>query len=162
MQKRNQGPALRYSPQMPRMSFDGVPLSLRHGELCKATEKTFEGDIQAQSKVLSEVKNLVRLNPYYLDVEKLKTEMTSATELVRYYILQARLNPETSSYRVNLRDDHVERGDVIKLDAVDWVRLNAAMSKTAIAEPQEARLGDSQEEIQGAPVASTQGYKTTG
>ncbi|CAE7168314.1 LOC34619382 [Symbiodinium pilosum] len=42
----------------------------------------------------------------------LVNDLKSGTDMIRYEIVQASLNQETSNYRAHVNQDHLSRGDV--------------------------------------------------
>lgn len=93
-----------------------TPEYRRFLRICK---EVFIGDADTYSKITNGFKHLLRYNTMQLSTDQLMKELQEGANFVKYNVIQAKINPNTGNYKVHIRRDHVEKGDVIKLDEFD-------------------------------------------
>ncbi|KAL8436141.1 hypothetical protein ACSSS7_001955 [Eimeria intestinalis] len=119
-------------PPLPPRSL--APL---YRQFLRACEKTFRGDLEAQSTIYRQMRDVLRYNTLKLSEEDLKKELNMAIDFVRYHIVQAEFNQKTGAYKAVVTDDHIKKGDVINLNEIDPKKLERL---PWLKEPEEAKF----------------------
>mmetsp|Transcript_41107 Transcript_41107/g.76453 ORF Transcript_41107/g.76453 Transcript_41107/m.76453 type:complete len:117 (-) Transcript_41107:79-429(-) len=97
------------------MAVHSLRVAAAYRDFCRAVQKTFANDMSVQRQMRAETARALRQHVSVLSESDMVTDLKSGTDMIRYEIVQASLNPETSNYRAHINQDHLSRGDVLSL-----------------------------------------------
>ncbi|CAE7484974.1 unnamed protein product [Symbiodinium necroappetens] len=97
------------------MAVRSLRVASAYRDFCRAVQTTFANDASAQRQLRAETARMLRKHATSMSEDLLVDDLKSGTDMIRYEIVQASLNPETSNYRAHVNQDHLSRGDVLNL-----------------------------------------------
>lgn len=84
-------------------------------DFCRAVQATFASDRFAQRQLRLETARTLRSHVALMSEEALVQDLKSGTDMIKYEVVQASLNPETQNYKAHIKQEHLSRGDVLDL-----------------------------------------------
>ncbi|CAE7207491.1 unnamed protein product [Symbiodinium natans] len=97
------------------MAVRSLRVAAAYRDFCRAVQTTFANDFSAQRQLRAETARTLRKHAASMSEADLVNDLKSGTDMIRYEIVQASLNPETNTYRAHVNQDHLSRGDVLNL-----------------------------------------------
>ncbi|CAE7508868.1 unnamed protein product [Symbiodinium pilosum] len=97
------------------MAIRSLRIASAYRDFCRAVQATFANDASAQRQLRAETARTLRKHAALMSEGDLVKDLKSGTDMIKYEIVQASLNAETSNYRAHVNQDHLSRGDVLDL-----------------------------------------------
>ncbi|CAL1128290.1 unnamed protein product [Cladocopium goreaui] len=97
------------------MAIRSRRIACAYRDFCRAVQTTFAADRFAQQQLRLETARTLRKHVYQMSEDALVADLKSGTDMIRYEIIQASLNPETQNYRAHINQDHISKGRVLDL-----------------------------------------------
>ncbi|CAJ1337320.1 unnamed protein product [Effrenium voratum] len=81
------------------MAVRSLRVAGAYRDFCRAVKTTFAADPQIQRQLRAET----------------VADLKSGTDMIRYEVIQASLNPETQNYRAHITQEHLSKTSVVDL-----------------------------------------------
>eukprot|EP00434_Breviolum_minutum_P041744 symbB.v1.2.037135.t1/scaffold5400.1/size27565/3 len=104
-------------------------IACAYRDFCRAVQNTFAADRFAQQQLRLETARTLRQQASRMSEDALVADLKSGTDMIRYEIVQASLNPETQNYRAHINQEHLSKGSVLDLLPPDEALKRIAASK---------------------------------
>ena len=97
------------------MAVRSLRVARAYWDLCRAAAQTFREDITAQRTLRTETVRTLRQQATVMSEEQMVTDLKSGTDFIRYEIVQASYQDQSSNYKAHITQEHISRGDVLDL-----------------------------------------------
>ncbi|CAJ1408433.1 unnamed protein product [Effrenium voratum] len=97
------------------MAVRSLRVAGAYRDFCRAVKTTFAADPQIQRQLRAETARALRQQASLKSEDAWVADLKSGTDMIRYEVIQASLNPETQNYRAHITQEHLSKTSVVDL-----------------------------------------------